>query len=125
MITGIEHVAVFSSDTAKLKDWYIKMFDFKQVHDNQKGTYFLKAQNGFLIEFITSDKGDIPQGHTLRGLRHIAISVDDFEEMTAKLQAEGVNVVIEPEITDKGVGKFFFRDPDGNVLHLIYRPIPM
>jgi len=125
MVTGIEHLAVFSSDTAKLKDWYIKMFDFEQVYDNQKGTYFLKAQNGFMIEFIMSDKGEIPQEHTLKGLRHIAIGVDDFEGMTAKLKAEGVDVVTEPAMSDKGIGTFFFRDPDGNVLHLIYRPTPL
>ena len=125
MVTGIEHLAIFSSDTAKLKDWYIEMFGFEQVYDNGKGAYFLKAQNGCMIEFVMSDKGGIPSDHTLKGLRHIAIGVSDFEGMTAKLQSAKVDVVSEPAMSDKGIGTFFFRDPDGNVLHLIYRPKPL
>jgi len=127
MVTGIEHIAIFSSDTAKLKDWYIKMFDFQQVYDNGKGTYFLKAQNGYMIEFVMGNKGDIPKDHTLKGIRHVAISVglNDFESMVEKLQAVNVDVITKATISDKGVGTFFFRDPDGNVLHLISRQMPL
>ena len=127
MITGIEHLAIFSGDTAKLKDWYIKMFDFKQVYDNGKGTFFLKAQNGYMIEFCLSTAGEIPKDHTVKGLRHIAISVSvsDFEAMVAKLEAAKVEVVTKASVSDKGIGTFFFRDPDGNVLHLISRPTPL
>ena len=127
MITGIEHVAIFSNDTAKLKDWYIKMFDLKQVYDNGKGTYFLKAKNGFMIEFVMGEDGDVPKDHTKKGLRHIAfsVSVSDFEGAVAKLQSEKVDVVTKAAISDKGIGTFFFRDPDGNVLHLISRPMPL
>ena len=125
MVTGIEHLAIFSSDTAKLKDWYIKIFDFKQVYDNGKGTYFLKAQNGCMLEFVMSTGGEIPKDHTLNGLRHIAISVDNLEDMVKKLEAVNVDVISKATVSDKGVGTFFFRDPDGNVLHLISRPTPL
>jgi len=127
MVRGIEHLAIFSSDTAKLKDWYIKTFDFKQVYDNGKGTYFLKAQDGFILEFVMGSAGEIPKDHTIIGLRHIAISValDDFENMVEKLKAVNIDVVSEATISDKGVGTFFFRDPDGNVLHLISRKAPL
>ncbi|MCL2791642.1 MAG: VOC family protein [Spirochaetaceae bacterium] len=127
MITGIEHLAIFSGNTTELKDWYIKMFDFKQVYDNGKGTYFIKAQNGFMIEFIMGTAGEIPKDHTEKGLRHVAISVslNDFESMTKKLQAVNVDEITKPAVSDKGVGTFFFRDPDGNVLHLIARKEPL
>ena len=127
MVTGIEHLAIFSNDTAKLKDWYINMFGFQQVYDNSKGTYFLKAQNGFMIEFIMSNTGEVPNDHTEKGLRHVAISVEpnDFEAMTEKLQAAYVSVISMPAVSDKGVGTFFFRDPDGNILHLVSRKTPL
>ena len=122
MITGIEHIAIFSNDTARLKDWYIEMFDFKQVYDNGKGTFFLKAQNGAMIEFVSTDRGEIPPDHLLKGLRHIAISTDDLPGTADKLKAAGVEVISEPVIFAGGIGTFFFRDPDGNALHLILRP---
>ena len=127
MITGIEHIAVFSHDTAKLKDWYMTMFDFTQVYDNGRGTYFLKAQDGAMLEFVTADEGsEVPLDAKAAGIRHLAIGVTDdgFDNVVQKLRDAKVEVVTEP--TDaKGIKTFFFRDIDGNVLHLIARLNPL
>ena len=126
MVTGIEHLAIFSPDTAKLKDWYVAMFDFKQVYDNGKGTYFLKAQDGAMIEFVTADVANQDTGARVAGIRHIAIAVtsDGFNPMVAKLRTANVEVVTEPAESN-GIKTFFFRDIEGNVLHLIARPNPL
>jgi len=124
MVKGIEHLAIFSSDTAALKEWYMEMFGFTQVYDNGKGTYFLKAQDGGMLEFVTADEESPKLGAKLSGIRHIAIAVSDFEGMVAKLTAANVEVVSEPA-ESKGIKTFFFRDIDGNVLHLIDRPNPL
>lgn len=125
MITGIDHVAIFAKDTEALKDWYMKLFEFKQVYDNGKGTFFLKAPDGAMIEFVktTEDGGEI--GEKVSGLRHLALLVDNFEEMVEKLRAVNVPVVTEVNIAANGNKTFFFRDPEGNVLHLIYRTEPL
>ena len=126
MVTGIEHLAIFSPNTAALKDWYVKMFDFTQVYDNGKGTYFLKAQDGAMIEFVTADAANQDKGARVAGIRHIAIAVtgDGFDGMVEKLRAEKVDVVTEP-VESNGIKTFFFRDIEGNVLHLIARPTPL
>ena len=126
MITGIEHIAIFSQNTETLKNWYMAMFDFTQVYDNGKGTYFLKAQDGAMLEFVTSENAATATGAKEPGIRHIAIGVgtNDFDCMVKKLYSANVEVVTEP--TDaKGVKTFFFRDIDGNVLHLIAREKPL
>jgi catechol 2,3-dioxygenase-like lactoylglutathione lyase family enzyme len=54
------------------------------------------------------------------GMRHIAIAVDDFDEAYLRLKSAGVHFVTEPyEASGNTVA--FFKDPDGNFLHLIYR----
>jgi glyoxylase I family protein len=122
MVTGIEHIAIFSTDTAKLKDWYIAKFDWEQVYDNGKGTFFLKAQDGVMIEFVTAEGVGADSGVKLSGIRHLAISVSDFEGMVARLaECE----VVTPPAVNKGIKTFFFRDIDGNILHLIQREIPL
>jgi glyoxylase I family protein len=125
MITGIEHVAICARNTTTLKDWYIKTFDFKQVFDNGKGTYFLKAPNGAMIEFISllKDTGFFEEKDS--GIRHLALAVDNFEEMVDKLTVENVDVLSAPVVLATGVKVFFFRDPEGNILHLISRPEPL
>ena len=125
MVKGIEHLAIAAKDTTALKDWYIRLFDFKQVYDNGKGTFFLKAQDGSMIEYITAaDETDRPTEKAL-GIRHIAIAVDDFEGMVDILTKENVEVVTAPVVAPNGIKTFFFRDPEGNILHLIYRPQPL
>lgn len=125
MITGIEHVAICARDTTALKGWYIKVFNFRQVFDNGKGTYFLKATDGAMIEFVTAQKDcGFPEDKD-KGIRHLALAVDDFDEMVDKLMAESVDIVSTPAVTATGVKIFFFRDPEGNILHLINRPEPL
>jgi len=125
MIKGIEHIAIFSSNTEALKDWYIKLFDFKQVYDNGKGTYFLQSPDGSMLEFCTADTVSDKFNQTVSGIRHIALATDNIEEMTEKILAEGAEVVTPLSISTSGVGTFFFRDIDGNILHLISRVTPL
>jgi len=126
IVTGIEHLAIFSPNTAVLKDWYMSMFGFTQVYDNGKGTYFLKAQDGAMIEFVTSEDEKTDNGVKTSGIRHLAIGVtmDGFEAMVEKLRTAKVDVVTEP-VAGNGYKTFFFRDIEGNVLHLIARDKPM
>ena len=126
MITGIEHIAVCAKDTAALKDWYVKMFDFKVVYDNGKGTYFVAAPDGSMIEIIAADKDMGKNEPNDSGVRHFALSVTDdgFEKMVEKLKAEGVEVVTDVK-EKNGIKTFFFRDIEGNIFHLIFRPNPL
>lgn len=125
MVTGIEHTAICAKDTKSLKDWYITMFDFKQAYDNQKGTYFLKAADGAMIEFITAEGEFEAAGEKAGGIRHLAFSVDNFEETAELLINNKVDIVSQPMVFPNGIKTFFFRDPEGNVLHLISRPEPL
>jgi glyoxylase I family protein len=126
MVTGIEHIGIMAHDTAALKDWYTRMFGFKQVYDNGKGTYFLKAQDGSMIEFVKAVEDTGKPTEKASGLRHLAINVDDFDGMVELLTKEKVEVVTPPVVSaSSGVKTFFFRDPEGNVLHLIERPSPL
>ena len=125
MVKGIEHIAIAARDTATLKDWYARLFDFKQVYDNGKGTYFLKAQDGSMIEFVIATDETARSSEKALGIRHLAIAVDDFEGMVDILTKENVEVVTAPVVAPNGIKTFFFRDPEGNILHLISRPQPL
>lgn len=125
MITGMEHIAVYAKDTKALADWYVRVFGFKIVYDNGKGTYFVAAADKSMIEICVADTEPKKTGTNESGIRHIALSTDNIEEMTKKLMDEGVEVVKPMVISDKGIGTFFFRDIEGNIFHLIQRPQPL
>ena len=127
MIKGIEHIAILSPDTARLCEWYQKTLGFRKVFDSGDGAYFVAAPNGVMFELITQSEPAAPAELGTGGFRHIALTVDtaDFEADAKKLTEMGVDVISPPRVNDQGVGTFFFRDPDGNVLHLICRPKPL
>ncbi len=126
MVTGIEHLAIISRDTKRLSDWYKRVFKLECVYDNGKGTYFLAFPDKSMIEFITAthDVQAKPE-EKLAGVRHIAFTCDNFDEMVELLKNEGVEVIHDAATSSKGISTFFFRDIDGNVMHLIDRPVPL
>ncbi len=124
MVKGIEHVAIFSHDTKKLKEWYERVLGFKTVFSNGKGTYFLKATESGMIELVQTEKLTDVFDDEISGIRHIALTVDSFDQMVEKIRSEKVTIIAEPDSQASSVRTFFFRDPDGNVLHFIERLVP-
>jgi len=123
MFSGIEHFAIASPNPKGLADWYVQNLEFTQVFD-YAGNYFVEAKNGVMIEIIPSE-GDFgsPTPKT-PGMRHIAISVDDFDAGLAQLKKQGVQFAGEPYET-LGNRLVFFHDVDRNLVHLIKRAKPM
>ena len=128
MVQGIEHIGIVSKDTAALKDWYLKTFGGEIVYDNGKGTYFLAFPNGDMIEFVSAEENRPAEIERTAGLRHIALAVDSqsFDELVPMLKTdERVEEVHDVSENAKGLKTYWFRDIDGNFMHLIYRPEPL
>jgi catechol 2,3-dioxygenase-like lactoylglutathione lyase family enzyme len=128
MVLGIEHVAVVSHDTAALKDWYLHMFGGEIVYDNGKGTYFLAFPNGDMIEFVTATADKPEDVEKSAGIRHIALAVDSdsFDALVPLLKADDrVEEVHDVSENAAGLKTYWFKDIEGNFMHLIYRPTPL
>ena len=126
MITGIEHTAIASPDPHRLADWYVQHLDFAiNWRSERSKTVFIKARNGAMIEIIEAAAGTSPVlGMKDAGIRHMALVVDNFDVTHAKLVSEGVAFLTEPERAN-GNTVAFFRDCDGNILHLLHRETPL
>ena len=123
MFTGIEHFAIASPNPKALADWYVENLNFRHSYDYQ-GNYFVRAQNGGLIEIIRSEGAAPESDMRTQGLRHIAISVDNFDESYAELQAKKVVFTAAP-YENEGNRLVFFQDRDGNLVHLIERQVEL
>jgi glyoxylase I family protein len=123
MFTGIEHFAIASPNPRRLAEWYVANLEFGISYE-YAGNYFVEAQNGALIEIIPAE-GERAES-TLRspGMRHIAITVHDFDGALQQLTSQGVKFEGEPYST-QGNRLAFFKDADGNLLHLIQREKPL
>lgn len=126
MVTGIEHVGIYAEQSKVLADWYVHMFDGRIVYENaEKGTYFVAFADGSMIEICKSETAGEMAAMADPGIRHLALTVDDFEGFVEKIRAEGLEVLADAKVAPNGVKTIFFRDIAGNILHLISRPRPL
>lgn len=121
MIKGIEHIGIAAKDSTALKCWYVDMFSMTVTRDNGKGGYFIADKNGVEIEiYPASSEDNVLHDNLTSGIRHIAFAVDDFDAEYERLKASNVEFVGEPIIKEK-YSNLFFKDPEGNLLHIIER----
>ena len=126
MIQGIEHTAIASPDPHKLARWYVDRLGFVINYTSSSSkTVFVKAPDGLMVEIIESNQTPRPPLNMKDpGLRHMALTVTDFDAACARLQGEGVAFLTE-KAASGGNATVFFTDCDGNILHLLHREKPL
>ena len=123
MIQGIEHTAIAAENAAALADWYVDVLGFEIVY-RSANAIFVRAANGSMIEIIHA-AGERPANEMKTpGIRHLALAVSDFDSAYARLQEKRVAFQGDPQ-ESKGNRVVFFRDPEGNLLHLLFRAAPL
>ena len=123
MFTGIEHFAIASPDPKRLAEWYVAKLAFR-INYEYDGNYFVKAPNGAVIEIVPAQGERGPNAMRTPGMRHIAISVDDFDAGIDELKSKEVAFAGQP-FENQGNRLVFFEDGDGNLVHLIERQRPL
>lgn len=123
MFKGIEHFAIASPDPQRLAEYYVSTLGFKVTYA-YSGNFFVEASDGGLIEIIPSEGERPDAAMRTPGLRHVAIEVDDFDAAYRQLMEQGIRFEAEP-YENEGNRLVFFKDPDGNLLHLIKRQKPI
>jgi len=121
---GVEHVAMASPNPLALAQWYVDHLAFRIIHE-YSGNYFIKAPNGAVLEIIPAQGDRIESKMFDPGLRHIAISVKDFDAAYSSLLSSNVRFLGEPYSMPQGHRLVFFSDSEGNILHLIQRAHPL
>ena len=123
MVLGIEHAAIAAKDVERLAAFYVRTLGF-EINYRGKTAIFVKASDGTMIEIIPAEGELSESAPKSAGLRHLALSVIGFEMECERLEAAGVSF-LEPPLIKGGNKVVFFRDPEGNILHLIERATPL
>ena len=127
MFQGLEHVGIAARDSKALAEWYIRAFGLRIVYEDGASppAYMLQAPNGTVLEILPANAGEPARyDQRLLGLRHLAFTVTDFDGALAHLREQGVNEFFDRRGSE-GFSLIFFRDPEGNLLHLIWRARPL
>jgi lactoylglutathione lyase len=123
----IEHIALWSPDIEALKSFYEKYFGAKagnKYHNPTKKftSYFLTFEPGTRLEIMNLPEIEAnKQINKKIGLAHFAISVgskENVDELTKRLENEGVIVISHPRTTGDGYYESVILDPDDNQIEI-------
>ena len=111
-VSVIQHTNVETSDVARSQQWYKKVFEAEWTED---GPRFLKLGSS---ELHLHEEPN-PQPHRTN---HFAVEVEDWDSWYANLSEVGVSFEPGREPKMGAGGKFggFLKDPDGNVIEVMY-----
>jgi glyoxylase I family protein len=120
----VEHLGLPSKDTVALKDWYVRVLDGSVLFENgQTPPAFFVEISGLMLEIYPAGASVADTGNNaVAGFRHLAIRVEAIDPAREELTKKGVTFT-EPIKPAGGGGRVqFFKDLDGNLLHLLERP---
>lgn len=116
---AIDHVTLHVADLEGAIQFYETVLELKQLPRPQfstKGAWFqMGSAQLHLIEGRTE-----PVQSSIRGC-HFAITVPDLDPFLEKFEQHQVEVLEEIK-RDGGIRQLFFKDSEGYVLELFYRP---
>jgi glyoxylase I family protein len=126
MIRGIEHIGLCAHDPETLIEWYMRVLGFRIILSMpERRTYFIQDRNSGIIEIYPSTVVTPQMDNVHSGLRHIAIGITGFEEELTHLKNNGVDIPENMIVQTSSMRLAFFRDPEGNLLHLVEREHPL
>ena len=122
---ALEHIALPARDIHALRDWYITKLGAACIAANgAEPPFFIKLPGATTTFEVYAATGSVPQtsDNGVAGWRHLALRVDSIEAARKELETRGV-IFNDPIKPAAGGGRvLFFKDCEGNLLHLVDRP---
>lgn len=122
----IEHIAIWTNDIERLKEFYVKYFGCtaSEKYENPKkqfSSYFLTFGGGARLEIMKRNDIVSTRNDERIGLAHFSIAVgSDYvvDEMTMKMENDGVLIESKPRTTGDGYYESVILDPDNNKVEI-------
>jgi catechol 2,3-dioxygenase-like lactoylglutathione lyase family enzyme len=119
---GIRHVALNVRDVQKSLHFYSDILGMKlEWMPDPDNAYLTSGQDNLALHKLSEEAA--PSANQL--VHHIGILVkqpEDVDKWAERLRAHGVALAQQPKAHRDGARSFYFHDPDGLLIQLIYHP---
>jgi catechol 2,3-dioxygenase-like lactoylglutathione lyase family enzyme len=119
---GLRHVALNVQSVAKSVEFYSTVLGMKlEWMPDPENAYLTSGHDNLALH-------QLPQGSEpgpVQTVHHIGFVVrhpEDVDEWAQQVRAHGVALAAEPKTHRDGARSFYFHDPDGLLIQLIYHP---
>ncbi len=117
---GLRHAALFVQDLEACTEFYTRLMGMEIEWQPDADNCYLSSGN----DNLALHRADEPHGAGQR-LDHIGFIIDDIEDVDTwheHLVGHGVPIAQPPKTHRDGARSFYFHDPDGTLVQLIYHP---
>jgi len=122
LFLGLRHVALNVRDVRKSLDFYSTVLGMTvEWMPDEDNAYLTSGQDNLALHRLPpgSKPGQVQMVH------HIGFVVrhpDDVDVWAQRVRSHGVRLAQEPKTHRDGARSFYFHDPDGLLIQLIYHP---
>lgn len=119
---GLRHVALYAKSLEASERFYVDLLGMRvEWRPDPDNVYLTSGNDNLALHRAT---GEFAEAASQR-LDHIGFIIPEMAQVDAWydfLRANGVVIVKEPKTHRDGARSFYCRDPDGNIVQLIYHP---
>ncbi len=119
---GIRHVALRVQDIVRSVKFYAEVLKMKvEWSPDEENVYLSSGSDNLALHQVRGGEADTRLG-SLDHFGFLVAKPEEVDEWAAELEASGIQLVQKPRTHRDGARSIYFRDPDGNLIQLLYHP---
>jgi catechol 2,3-dioxygenase-like lactoylglutathione lyase family enzyme len=121
-LLGLRHVALNVRDVQKSVAFYCSMLGMRvEWQPDPENVYLTSGGDNLAIHKLPEGSENGPIQH-LNHLGFIVARPEDVDLVAERVQAHGISLAQPVKAHRDGARSFYFRDPDGILIQLLYHP---
>ena len=122
LILGLRHVALNVRDVRKSVDFYCSVLGMKVEWEPDSDNVYLTSGSDNLAIHKLPEGQNPEQPQNVHHIGFVVSHPEDVDFFSTRVQAHGAELVHPVKIHRDGARSFYFRDPDGILIQLLYHP---
>jgi lactoylglutathione lyase len=123
-ITGLGHVAIKVADLDRSLEFYVDKLGFPEMmrlkkDDGSVWLVYLRITDEQYLEVFPGAETDRAPGWDANGMNHLCLTVDDLDDVIARIDAAGLRLSMPLKTAIDGNRQAWLEDPDGNRIELM------
>jgi catechol 2,3-dioxygenase-like lactoylglutathione lyase family enzyme len=120
---GVRHLALRVRDLKRSLDFYTRIMNMRiEWQPDADNAYLTSGSDNLALHQTSPPAGPAEPAGALDHFGFLVATPDEVDGWARDLEARGVELVQQPKTHRDGARSIYFRDPDGNLIQLLYHP---